>query len=77
MKPMQATEVTAVTMPRRSGEELLTPEEAAALLGVEPHTIAYWRREGRLAAIVYGRVVRYRRIDVEAFRDDHRTRRRA
>lgn len=35
----------------REGVELLSPEEAATLLGVHPGTVARWGREGRLLSV--------------------------
>jgi hypothetical protein len=51
-------------------DELLTREQAAALLHVTPHTLACWRSAGRGPAIVKfsaGRsaAVRYRRSEIE------------
>lgn len=49
--------------------DLLTPGEAAAYLGVEQQTLAVWRTTGRysLPAVRVGRLVRYRRSDLDAF----------
>ncbi len=48
---------------------LITPEEAARLLGVKPSTLAAWRTLGRynLPYVKVGARVRYRLADVEAF----------
>lgn len=48
---------------------LLTPEQAADILCVSPHTLAVWRSSGRyeLPFIKTGRLVRYRIDDIEAF----------
>ncbi|WP_247878192.1 helix-turn-helix domain-containing protein [Azospirillum sp. TSO22-1] len=50
-------------------EGLLTPESAAILLGVAPATLEAWRRQGTGPVFVKlgTRMVRYRRVDVEAF----------
>lgn len=48
---------------------LLTPEQAADMLCVSPHTLAVWRSTGRynLAYIKAGRLVRYKLADLIAF----------
>jgi hypothetical protein len=58
-----------------AADKLLTREQAAELLAVQPHTLACWRTEGRGPAIVkfgVGRsaVVRYRRSEVLRFATD-------
>jgi excisionase family DNA binding protein len=52
-------------------DDLLTPREAAALLGVRPSTIARWARDGLLKPAVHtpGGHRRYRRGEVLAVRD--------
>lgn len=49
--------------------ELLTPKEAAALLKIPVGTLANWRvyDRGWLPYVKLGRLVRYRRTDLEAF----------
>lgn len=49
--------------------KLLRPEEVAELLGIDLHTLAVWRCEGRynLPYIKVGRLVRYRPEAVQAF----------
>jgi len=49
--------------------ELLTPEQAAALLGLSVKTLATWRSTGRhaFAFIRCGARIRYRRSDLEAW----------
>lgn len=53
-------------------DELLTREQAAGLLNIDPHTLACWRSQGRGPALVKfgtGRsaAVRYRRSAIEAW----------
>ena len=59
------------TIPLRStsGARLLRTEEAAALLGYTPRTLAVWRHrgEGPPHVRINGRTVRYRRSDLEAW----------
>ncbi len=45
----------------------LNEDEAAELIGVRPQTLALWRSLGRygLAYIKVGRLVRYRRCDID------------
>jgi excisionase family DNA binding protein len=48
------------------GDRLLTPKEAAALIRVEPQTLARWARAGRLSfATTGGGHRRYWQSDVE------------
>ena len=50
--------------------ELLTEPQAAAYLGLKnPKTLAVWRSKKKypLTYVKYGRTVRYRRKDLEAF----------
>jgi len=48
---------------------LLTDDQAAALLGIKPQTLAAWRMTGRYALpyLRVGRCVRYRPADIEAW----------
>lgn len=48
---------------------LITPECAAALLGVTPNTLGIWRTTRRypLPFVKVGRLVRYKRADILAF----------
>ena len=50
-------------------EKLLSPDAAAEVLGIAPKTLAVWRCSGRYALpfVKVGRLVRYRRADLEAF----------
>lgn len=52
-----------------SQPKLLTPDEAAEILGVTTHTLAVWRSTGRyqLRYVKAGRLVRYRDSDVQRF----------
>lgn len=54
--------------------ELLTPEQAAARMGLKPQTLAVWRTTGRygLPYIRAGRLIRYRPEDIDAFLDGRR-----
>jgi len=46
--------------------ELLTADETGRLLGVKPQSLAIWRMNGEnLPFIKVGRLVRYRRSDIE------------
>jgi len=49
--------------------KLLTSDDVADILGVDPHTLAGWRCTGRydLPYVKTGRLARYRRTDVDAF----------
>jgi excisionase family DNA binding protein len=52
---------------------LLTRREAAAYLGVEEQTLAAWKCTGRrsLPFVKIGRLVRYRKADLDAFIINH------
>ena len=52
-----------------TGHKLLTPRDVSDLLGITIHTLAVWRCEQRynLPYIKAGRLVRYRREDVDEF----------
>ncbi len=52
---------------------LLTEDEAASLLKIQPATLATWRVRGHphLPFVRVGRCVRYRRQDIAAFVDGH------
>jgi excisionase family DNA binding protein len=52
-----------------SGDELLSEAATAELLGVQPNTLAAWRSKGSqsLPFVRVGRLVRYRRQDVNAW----------
>lgn len=52
---------------------LLTEAEAAALLNIQPATLATWRVRGRpnLPFVQVGRCVRYRPEDIAAFIASH------
>ena len=46
--------------------ELITSEEAARILGVQPQSLAVWRLHGKnLPFVKVGRLVRYRRDELE------------
>jgi excisionase family DNA binding protein len=48
-------------------QPFLTVKEAAELLRVEPRTLQYWEKSGRIQALrISGRGVRFRREDVLA-----------
>jgi len=50
---------------------LITPIEAAAILGVKPETLAIWRSNKRydLPYVKSGRLVKYRLEDIQSFID--------
>ncbi|MBM7074647.1 helix-turn-helix domain-containing protein [Shewanella sp. 202IG2-18] len=50
-------------------EKLLTPDEAAQVLGVSKNTLCTWRCTGRypLKYLKIGRSVKYRTNDIESF----------
>ena len=44
---------------------LLSPKEAAALLGIDPRTLRAWRAQGRISVVMVADRPRYRRSDLE------------
>lgn len=48
---------------------VMNEDQAAAILGVKPQTLAVWRSTGRydLPFVRVGRLIRYRRADLEAW----------
>jgi excisionase family DNA binding protein len=54
-------------------KEILTPTEAAQIIGVKEQTLAKWRQFGRhnLPYIKSGKVIRYRRKDIETWLNAH------
>jgi excisionase family DNA binding protein len=53
-------------MPENTAEAWLTPEEAAAHLGVGRATVFRWMREGKLSHVKVGRSTRFRLRDLDA-----------
>ncbi|WP_019647023.1 helix-turn-helix transcriptional regulator [Novispirillum itersonii] len=58
-------------MPLPNVDDLLTPEEAAALLSVSPATLERWRAHrpiyGPAFIRISSRIIRYRQGDIRAF----------
>jgi excisionase family DNA binding protein len=62
---MDCTASAPQSVASRDFEALLTPDEAARMLNVEPVTLAAWRMQHRaLPFVKIGRLVRYRPADV-------------
>lgn len=57
---------TAIPQP---AEALLTKKEAADRLRVTARTLERWAAAGELLPVRFGRIVRYRASDIEAFID--------
>ena len=54
-------------------DQLLTTNETARLMGIQPNTLAKWRTgKGGLGPrfVLIGRAIRYRRSDIQNFFDD-------
>jgi len=66
---MNAKTALAPILKHQSTNPLLTPSEAATYIGVSKNTLSVWRCVGRYAIpfIKVGRLVRYRRSDLEAW----------
>ena len=56
--------------------ELLTRQQTAEILGIQPQTLAAWAcvsgPERELPVFKIGRLARYRRVDIEAFIENGR-----
>ena len=62
----------AVTKPAASPAELLTDQQAAAILAVEPRTLRLWRQSRGLPHLrLTSKVIRYRRSDLDAWLARH------
>lgn len=50
-------------------EDFLTEKETAAVLNMQPNTLAIWRSQGRkdLKYCRFGRSIRYRKVDILKF----------
>jgi len=59
----------ATILKSQSSNHLLTPPEAAAHIGVTENTLSVWRCVGRyeIPFVKVGRLVRYKRTDLEAW----------
>ena len=64
MQPDEGTVMTAD--PTRVGT-LYTTGEVAKLLRVHPRTIQEWIKNGTLTAVRYGKLIRIRQTDLQAF----------
>ncbi len=66
---MKAQSAVSGILKHQSTDPLFTPPEAAAYIGVTENTLSVWRCVGRYAIpfIKVGRLVRYRRSDLEAW----------
>ena len=67
--------VAVLQSPAINPNQLLTDEEASELLGVKRQTLAAWRMSGRygLPFLKIGRLVRYKRCDVDTWIESRRT----
>ena len=59
-------------MPKSTGDQWLGTPEAARFLGVGLRTVYSFIDRGELPAYQLGRVIRVRRVDLDAFLDTHR-----
>jgi excisionase family DNA binding protein len=55
-------------------DELLTPEEVAQILKTKPKRVLEAGQRGDLPRVKWGKFVRFRRRDVDAFIEAHRQR---
>lgn len=59
-------------MPKTTGDDWFGSPEAAQFLGIGLRTLYSFIDHGELPAYKFGRVIRIRRVDLEAFIDQHR-----
>jgi excisionase family DNA binding protein len=64
---MQPDEAAVVTADPTLVGTLYTTGEVAKLLRVHPRTIQEWIRRGTLTAVRYGKLLRIRQADLQAF----------
>ncbi len=57
--------------PGDAHREILTERQAAALLQVSTRTLNRWRHTGKLRYARTGRIIRYRKQDLDRFVHDH------
>jgi len=72
---LSSHKVNAKAMPFNVNDnQLLSRREAAAYLGIAENTLAIWKCENRydLAFIKLGRLVKYRKADLDAFIEKRR-----
>lgn len=62
--PMPKPESSTVLPARNEG--LLTKEQLAAMLGIQPRTVARWALAGKLPTLRVGCLLRFKWADVEA-----------
>lgn len=69
METKMAENVITAILKNQSTDPLFTPLEAAAYIGVTENTLSVWRCVGRytIPFIKVGKLVRYRRSDLEAW----------
>jgi excisionase family DNA binding protein len=61
------------TPPEIVAPDLLTEQQIAALLNIEPRTLRLWRQTRGLPHLkLTSKIIRYRRTDVDAWLDNHR-----
>jgi hypothetical protein len=63
-------DVMIMTNPTNDPNQMLSTQEAAALLGLQPCTLAAWREDGSQPSLAFfklGKAVRYRYADLLAF----------
>lgn len=70
LSPPHDTSETMMSKPTSDPNQMLSTRDAAALLGLQPCTLAAWREDGSqpgLAFFKLGKAVRYRYADLLAF----------
>jgi len=68
-------DVMIMTNPTIDTNQMLSTQEAAALLGLQPCTLAAWREDGTQPSLAFfklGKAVRYRYGDLLAFIEDRK-----
>jgi predicted DNA-binding transcriptional regulator AlpA len=71
---MKETNPTPIPATKPAPGELMTDQQTAEILAVEPRTLRLWRNTRGLPHIkITSKVIRYRRADVDAWLERRRT----
>jgi excisionase family DNA binding protein len=70
--PARPTLIYSLDYIRNNAQDLMTREQAAKYLGLAPQTLAVWamqkhRMRHQLPFIKVGRLIRYRKVDLDEF----------
>ena len=71
-KPEGSELMTGIPYPATAVKLLLTKRETAKALGVSERTVDYWRRDGKLPAVIIGSHPRFDTRDIQNLIDSHK-----